>query len=185
MIFVFLCLTHFTQYDAVQVYPHCCKWHYFILFFLFFFFLTEKYSSEHTHHILFPHSSVDGHSVCFCVLAIANRASVNIRVRASFWTTFFSMFSPDTCPRMELLDHMVALFLLSCVCAQSHLAFCDAMNCSLPASSVQGIFQARILKWVAIARILPDPGIIPTSLVPLALASRFLITVPPGKPLVS
>ena len=28
---------------------------------------------------------------------------------------------------------------------------CDPMDCSLPGSSVHGIFQARILKWVAIS----------------------------------
>ena len=28
--------------------------------------------------------------------------------------------------------------------------FHDPMDCSLPASSVHGIFQARILKWVGI-----------------------------------
>ena len=35
------------------------------------------------------------------------------------------------------------------------------MNCSLPGSSVCGIFQARILEWVAVSssRDLPDPGI--------------------------
>ena len=27
----------------------------------------------------------------------------------------------------------------------------DHMDCSLPGSSVHGIFQARVLKWVAIA----------------------------------
>ena len=32
MIFLFLCLTYFPQYDALQVYPCHCKWHYFILF---------------------------------------------------------------------------------------------------------------------------------------------------------
>ena len=39
-----------------------------------------------------------------------------------------------------------------CVCAKSLqpcLTLCDPMNCSLPGSSVQGIFQARILEWVA------------------------------------
>ena len=34
--------------------------------------------------------------------------------------------------------------------AQSCLTLCDPMNCSLPGSSVHGIFQARILEWVAI-----------------------------------
>ena len=41
-----------------------------------------------------------------------------------------------------------------CMCAssvtQSCLTPCDPMDCSLPSSSVHGIFQARILEWVAI-----------------------------------
>ena len=32
--------------------------------------------------------------------------------------------------------------------AQSCLTLCDPMNCTLPVSSVHGIFQARILEWV-------------------------------------
>ena len=35
--------------------------------------------------------------------------------------------------------------------AQSCPTLCDPMDCSLPRSSVHGIFQARILEWVAIA----------------------------------
>ena len=35
--------------------------------------------------------------------------------------------------------------------AQSCLTLCDPMDCSLPDSSVHGIFQASILEWVAIA----------------------------------
>ena len=33
--------------------------------------------------------------------------------------------------------------------AQSHLALCDPADCSQPGTSVRGIFQARILEWVA------------------------------------
>ena len=33
---------------------------------------------------------------------------------------------------------------------QSCLTLWDPMNCSLPGSSVHGIFQARTLEWVAI-----------------------------------
>ena len=33
----------------------------------------------------------------------------------------------------------------------SHVWLCDPMDCSLPGSSIQGIFQARILEWVAIS----------------------------------
>ena len=34
---------------------------------------------------------------------------------------------------------------------QSCPTLCDPMDCSPPASSVHGIFQARVLEWVAIA----------------------------------
>ena len=49
-------------------------------------------------------------------------------------------------------------FLLQCMkvkseseVAQSCLTLCDPMDCSLPGSSVHGIFQARVLEWGAIA----------------------------------
>ena len=35
--------------------------------------------------------------------------------------------------------------------AQSCLTLCDPMDCSPPGSSLPGIFQARVLGWVAIA----------------------------------
>ena len=38
--------------------------------------------------------------------------------------------------------------------AQLCLTLCDHVDCTLPGSSVHGIFQARILEWVA----LPSPG---------------------------
>ena len=41
----------------------------------------------------------------------------------------------------------------ACVCsvAQSCPTLCDSRDCSLPGSSVRGIFQARILEWIAIS----------------------------------
>ena len=49
-------------------------------------------------------------------------------------------------------------FLLQCMkvqseseVAQSCPTLSDPMDCSLPGSSIHGIFQARVLKWVAIA----------------------------------
>ena len=49
------------------------------------------------------------------------------------------------------------------VCAQLCSTFCIPMDCSLPHSSVHGIFQARVLEWVTISysRDLPVPGIKP------------------------
>ena len=54
-----------------------------------------------------------------------------------------------------------------------------------PGSSVHGIFPARILEWVAISSSgdLLNPWIEPASLVSPALAGRFFITAPLGKPL--
>ena len=59
------------------------------------------------------------------------------------------------------------------------------MDCSLPDSSVRGIFQARVLEWVAISFTgdLFDPGIEPTSLVSPALAGKFLTFLPSAPPL--
>ena len=51
--------------------------------------------------------------------------------------------------------------------AQTCLTLCDPMDCSLPRSSVHGIFQARI----------PDPGTEPPS---LALQAASLPSEPPG-----
>ena len=47
--------------------------------------------------------------------------------------------------------------------AQLCPTLCDHIDCSLPGSSVHGVFQARILEWVAISfsRDLPHPGIKP------------------------
>ena len=51
--------------------------------------------------------------------------------------------------------------------AQSCLTLCDPMDCSLPGSSVRGIFQARVLEWGAIAFSIPTPMLL------LLLPSRF------------
>ena len=68
----------------------------------------------------------------------------------------------------------------TCVCvhAQSCLTLCNLMNCSLPSSSVRGIFQARILEWVAISssRASYSPRVEPMSPAFPALASGFFTT---------
>ena len=43
------------------------------------------------------------------------------------------------------------LSIIVCMCAESRPAFCNPVDCSLLGSSVHGIFQARILDWVAIS----------------------------------
>ena len=63
---------------------------------------------------------------------------------------------------------------------QSCPTLCNPMDCSLPGSSVHGIFQARVLEWVAIPSPgIPNPGIKPRS---PALQADALPSEPPGKP---
>ena len=61
------------------------------------------------------------------------------------------------------------------------MTLCNAMDYSLPGSSVHGIFQARILEWVAISSSgdLPSPGTEPAS---PALAGGYFSTESLGKP---
>ena len=40
---------------------------------------------------------------------------------------------------------------------QSCPTFSNPMDCSLPGSSIHGIFQARVLEWGAIAQLCPTP----------------------------
>ena len=63
------------------------------------------------------------------------------------------------------------------VCSQADWLY-EPMDCRLPGSFVHGIFQARILEWVAIPfpGDLPNPGIEPTSLASPALAGIFFTT---------
>ena len=46
---------------------------------------------------------------------------------------------------------------------QSCPTLCHSMDCSPLSSSVHGIVQARLFKWVATSEHLPDPGIEPAS----------------------
>ena len=75
-------------------------------------------------------------------------------------------------------------FVAFCVCAQSCLTLCNPMDCSLPGSSICGIFQARILEWVAISYSTGssrprDQNCV--SCVSCLANGFFFTTVPPGK----
>ena len=62
-------------------------------------------------------------------------------------------FSPDneTPPHICLSQHGQHTERKESEVPQSCSTLCDPMDCSLPASSIHGIFQARVLEWVAIS----------------------------------
>ena len=86
-------------------------------------------------------------------------------------------FSAET-PTPALLRYAC---MLSCF---RSVSLCDAMGCSLPASFVHGILQARILEWIVMpfSRDLPDSGIKPMSLCLLHWQAGFLPLVSQGSP---
>ena len=82
MIFVFLCLTYFTQYDNLRVNPCCFNYYYYILF----------NSSVIFHFIYKPHFLYS--FLCqwtfklIPCLASVNRAAMNIEVHGCFQAMF-------------------------------------------------------------------------------------------------
>ena len=74
------------------------------------------------------------------------------RTEASLDTAIFSVEIKD----IWLSIIGVCMCILKVLVAQSCPTLCNPMDCSLPGSSVHGIFQARILDWVAISY----PGIL-------------------------
>ena len=57
------------------------------------------------------HSSVDGHLGCFHVLAVISNAALTLEYLYLFELTC-SFFFPDIYPEVELMSHMVVLFLV-------------------------------------------------------------------------
>ena len=72
------------------------------------------------------------------------------------------------------------MYIHACLVAQSCLTLCYLMGSSPLSSPVHGIFQARILEWIAISCF---RGSSQSRNRIHALAGRFFTTQPPGKPL--
>ena len=88
------------------------------------------------HHTIFPNFVWN---ICTCA---------NINVFPLLQSNISDMLLP--CPHVHIQITVDASESESEV-AQSCLALCDPMDCSLPhSSSIHGIFQARVMEWVAI-----------------------------------
>ena len=91
----------------------------------------------------------------------SNTDSKNMNTCFHFFPVFSELLSKasQTCFQIVLTISAVSILVLAhvillsaCVhanCFQPCPTFCDSMDCSTAGSSVHGIFQARILEWVA------------------------------------
>ena len=53
--------------------------------------------------------------------------------------------------KLQYFGHLMKVTVKVSEVAKSCPTLCDPMDCSLPGSSVHGIFHARVLEWVAIS----------------------------------
>ena len=64
----------------------------------------------------------------------------------------------------------------------SHVQLCDPMDCSLPGSSIRGIFKARVLEWMVISSSRWSSWLmVPTCI--FCIPDRFFTAKPTGKPI--
>ena len=67
------------------------------------------------------------------------------------WTTQALSWKNMILVILVLISSFVPVVVVYGLVAKSCPTLCDPMDCSPPASSVHGIFQARILEWIAIS----------------------------------
>ena len=65
--------------------------------------------------------------------------------------TFWYDWTSKTLCHVKEFSHTDPVTAATCVCSVLCPTLCDCMDCNLLSSSVHGIFQARILEWVAIS----------------------------------
>ena len=92
-----------------EIYLHPCKWQVFLLFLWLKIFHYICMCTLHVCHILFVHSSVQGHLGCFRILDIGNNAAVSSGVQMSLQDGDF--FSFGCIPRSAIAGSRV-LFLM-------------------------------------------------------------------------
>ena len=124
------------------------------------------------------------HSLAPLAEVTSSGSSDHFRPDKIFHLCNFSLFFflPSFC-RMSKYEHFVQYFVCYChhLVTKSNLTLWNPMNCNLLDSSVHGIFQARILEWVAISFSRRSSQSKDRSCVS-CIAGGFFTTEPSGKP---
>ena len=112
----------------------------------------QKYLVTHVHGAIFKvgnqqRPAVQHKELCSVLRGSLEGRGLGERVHAHVGLSPFTV-------RLKLSQHCLLTgyeCVHVCVCAQSCPALCDLMDCGPPGSYVYGIFQARVLEWVAIS----------------------------------
>ena len=99
------------------------------------------------HNLIFVAQYTDRY--CFDILGWRADKTIVMESTLSLWCYY------GVIPISETENCLIAILIITIhkwsEVAQSCPTPCNPMDCSLPGSSVHGIFQARILEWVAIS----------------------------------
>ena len=71
-----------------------------------------------------------------------------------FWLWIMAvtwLYLPLTFSRLDWRNVQICSWAVKWSCSQSCPTLCDPIDCSVPGSSVHGIFQATVLEWIAIS----------------------------------
>ena len=71
--------------------------------------------------------------------------------RGAWWATVHGVPESDMTEQLNLLTYLPQTAYEGSALWEIHGVFCDPLYCSPPVSSVHGLFQERILGWVAIS----------------------------------
>ena len=85
---------------------------------------------------------------------ISNQRKANLIMVSLFLQGSKHIFSTPWCGlsyTLQIRIYIISTFNSESEVAQSCPTVCNPMDCSLPRSSVHGIFQPRVLEWVAIS----------------------------------
>ena len=113
-------------------------------------FIPEATSCYISKYILLPLSSLSTWDFSFGIQDILDKENRTRTWESTLWPILF----------LYLINHVIACPFLRIILSlevkwsevtQSCLTLCDPVDWSLPGSSIHGIFQARVLEWVAIS----------------------------------